>query len=186
FDDEYYHNMTWAHLASGGAGTGLRWPCRNPHHLTPGMHATQRGMARFCSHIDWAHFPAQPLDHALRVVTEPVGYEYQGGIPRLTVLPLLPARAYGMSDGQTGFLWVVRDSRAIGPAEPLDAPMVIGTGWDHGWYDVEFYHPASGERTGGAEIYVWPPPQDTSLGTALRIPLPLDGPDLALIIRKRA
>ena len=29
--------MSWAHLASGGAGGGMRWPNRHPHVLTSGM-----------------------------------------------------------------------------------------------------------------------------------------------------
>jgi mannan endo-1,4-beta-mannosidase len=39
FDDEYFRHMQWAHLASGGAGGGMRWPNRHPHQLTPGMRA---------------------------------------------------------------------------------------------------------------------------------------------------
>ncbi|HEX8391381.1 MAG TPA: hypothetical protein VF665_03400, partial [Longimicrobium sp.] len=36
FDDEYFRHMQWAHLASGGAGGGMRWPNRRVHVLTPG------------------------------------------------------------------------------------------------------------------------------------------------------
>ncbi len=39
FDEEYFLNMQWAHLASGGAGGGFRWPYRHPHTLTSGMRA---------------------------------------------------------------------------------------------------------------------------------------------------
>jgi mannan endo-1,4-beta-mannosidase len=28
FDDEYFRHMSWAHLAAGGAGGGMRWPNR--------------------------------------------------------------------------------------------------------------------------------------------------------------
>ena len=34
FDDEYFRHIQWAHLASGGAGGGMRWPNRHPHVLT--------------------------------------------------------------------------------------------------------------------------------------------------------
>ena len=47
FDDEYFRHMQWAHLASGGAGGGMRWPNRHPHVLTRGMRAAQRALARF-------------------------------------------------------------------------------------------------------------------------------------------
>ena len=30
FDDEYFRHIQWAHLASGGAGGGMRWPNRAP------------------------------------------------------------------------------------------------------------------------------------------------------------
>ncbi|RZM10744.1 MAG: hypothetical protein EOP67_68020, partial [Sphingomonas sp.] len=45
FDDEYFRHIQWAHLASGGAGGGMRWPNRHPHILTPGMRAAQRTLA---------------------------------------------------------------------------------------------------------------------------------------------
>ena len=56
FDDEYFRHMQWAHLASGGAGGGMRWPNRDPHTLTPGMHVAQRGLAAFLPLIDWTRF----------------------------------------------------------------------------------------------------------------------------------
>ena len=43
FDDEYFRHMQWAHLASGGAGGGMRWPNRHPHALTPGMRRAPGG-----------------------------------------------------------------------------------------------------------------------------------------------
>jgi mannan endo-1,4-beta-mannosidase len=42
FDDEYFRHIQWAHLASGGAGGGMRWPNRHPHALTAGMRQAQR------------------------------------------------------------------------------------------------------------------------------------------------
>ena len=56
FDDEYFRHMSWAHLASGAAGGGMRWPNRRPHTLTPGMRAAQRAMAGFLPLIAWARF----------------------------------------------------------------------------------------------------------------------------------
>lgn len=56
FDDEYFRHMQWAHLASGGAGGGMRWPNRRVHSLTAGMRVAQRGMARFMPLIDWREF----------------------------------------------------------------------------------------------------------------------------------
>lgn len=56
FDDEYFRHMQWAHLASGGAGGGMRWPYRHPHSLTPGMRKAQQGLAGFLPLIDWLRF----------------------------------------------------------------------------------------------------------------------------------
>lgn len=56
FDDEYFRHMQWAHLASGGAGGGMRWPNRHPHTLTPGMRVAQHAMAQFLPWIDWKNF----------------------------------------------------------------------------------------------------------------------------------
>ncbi len=56
FDDEYFRHMQWAHLASGGAGGGMRWPNRNPHVLTGGMRAAQAALSRFLPLIDWTRF----------------------------------------------------------------------------------------------------------------------------------
>jgi mannan endo-1,4-beta-mannosidase len=52
-DNEVFHAMSWAHLASGGAGSGLRWPYRNPHHLTEGMLDTLKLMSEFVKEVDW-------------------------------------------------------------------------------------------------------------------------------------
>ena len=64
FDDEYFRHMQWAHLASGGAGGGMRWPNRNPHCLTAGMREAQRVLAGFLPLIAWARFRRRPLDVA--------------------------------------------------------------------------------------------------------------------------
>jgi len=184
FDTEYYHNMSWAHLMSGGAGSGMRWPSRNPHCLTDAMHAVQAGMARACRAVDWAHFAATPVEGRLRVVAREVAEQYRGTVPRLAVLPLLPARAYGVSDGPTSFLWVLRDSRVVGAQAPLGEVALVGAGWLPGSYTVEFFDTYTGAARGGTALWVGEPPQDTSLGTVLRIPLPLDGADVGLVVRR--
>lgn len=64
FDDEYFRNIQWAHLASGGAGGGMRWPNRHPHVLTAGMRRAQRALAAFLPLIDWTRFDRRSLDCA--------------------------------------------------------------------------------------------------------------------------
>ena len=65
FDDEYFRHMQWAHLASGAAGGGMRWPNRKPHSLTPGMHRAQRAMAKFLPLIRWHSFARADAAHRM-------------------------------------------------------------------------------------------------------------------------
>lgn len=62
FDDECFRHFQWAHLASGGAGGGMRWPNRHPHVLTPGMHRSQAALAAFLPLIDWSRFRRRNLN----------------------------------------------------------------------------------------------------------------------------
>ena len=65
FDTDYFRRMQWAHLASGGAGGGMRWPNRHPHVLTQGMYEAQRVLGEFLPLIDWNNFARLPLDARL-------------------------------------------------------------------------------------------------------------------------
>lgn len=67
FDDEYFRNIQWAHLASGGAGGGMRWPNRRPHSLTRRMRAAQRALAEFLPLVDWLAFDRRDLSEAVSV-----------------------------------------------------------------------------------------------------------------------
>ncbi len=67
FDNEYFRHMQWAHLASGGAGGGMRWPNRHPHCLTPGMRDAQHACSRFLSLIDWHHFDRKNVTDSILV-----------------------------------------------------------------------------------------------------------------------
>jgi mannan endo-1,4-beta-mannosidase len=66
FDDEYFRHMSWAHLAAGGAGGGMRWPNRHPHILTPGMRTGQRAMSDFLPEIDWTSFRRRNLNEEVK------------------------------------------------------------------------------------------------------------------------
>ena len=90
FDIAYFRNMAWAHLASGGAGGGMRWPNRLPHTLTPGMRVAQGVMSDFARLIDWSRFAAINISEEIR--TEPEN--------------LL---AYGCADPRQAVIWAVRD-----------------------------------------------------------------------------
>lgn len=66
FDNQYFRHIQWAHLASGGAGGGMRWPNRHPHCLTPGMREAQGALSRFLPLIDWTRFRRVNLNEAAR------------------------------------------------------------------------------------------------------------------------
>jgi hypothetical protein len=67
FDDEYFRHMQWAHLASGGAGGGMRWPNRHPHTLTEGMRVAQGALAAFVPYIEWNRFQRRNWNEEIEV-----------------------------------------------------------------------------------------------------------------------
>jgi hypothetical protein len=89
FDDEYFRHMQWAHLASGGAGGGMRWPNRHPHVLTRGMRRAQRAMAGFLPLIDWRRFRRVNLNAEIEVSTPAVA-------------------AFGCADDAQAVVWLLR------------------------------------------------------------------------------
>jgi len=171
FDDEYFHNMSWAHLASGGAGGGMRWPFRDPHVLTPGMHAAQRGMARFvAASLDWLHFTPDPAEPALRVLPRGA-VNACGGIP----LPILP---FACTDGGQALVWLLRDLRALALEALLPAAELRMDGLEPGSYTAAFWDTRAGARAGEHAFTVAP-------GGEACVPLPLFERDLALAIQAR-
>ncbi len=89
FDDEYFRHMQWAHLASGGAGGGMRWPNRHPHVLTAGMRRAQGALARFLPEIDWTCFNRRCWNEQLDLSANGVA-------------------AFGCGDGDQAVLWLLR------------------------------------------------------------------------------
>lgn len=53
FDDDVFLGMIWAHMASGAAGSGFRWPYRHPHHLTEGMLSHLKHLSVFAETVPW-------------------------------------------------------------------------------------------------------------------------------------
>ena len=108
FDDEYFRHMQWAHLASGGAGGGMRWPNRHPHTLTPGMRRAQRAMADFLPLVDWPRFRRRNLNEDIAVETEGVA-------------------AFGCGDARQAVVWLLRRGpfAADGRLAPAQGPVTI-------------------------------------------------------------
>jgi mannan endo-1,4-beta-mannosidase len=166
FESEYYHNMSWAHLATGGAGSGMRWPFRDPHTLSRGMHDVMLGMSRFikADPIRWLDFSPRPLDDALQVVS----HDTNGGDADHHVLP------FGCSDGTQALVWLLQDTRVAG-SEASDAPVdLLLPGMTAGEYVVEFWETYDGNRVGETRVYVE--------NGNIRLPLPGFGRDLAIAV----
>jgi hypothetical protein len=161
FDDEYFRHIQWAHLASGGAGGGMRWPNRHPHVLTPGMRAAQRGLADFLPLIDWSAFRRRNLTGQLRCTDRGVA-------------------TIGCGDARQALAWLVRTD-AIGadgtlrPRDEASAAALHVPGLADGGYDVVCYDTRAGaivartraESTGG-ELVAAVGPVRRDLAVAIR------------------
>lgn len=131
FDDECFRHMAWAHLASGGAGGGMRWPNRHPHVLTHGMRAAQIAMAEFLPLIDWTRFRRRNLNEEVQVR----GFH-----------------AFCCADERQAVLWLVRsqsralDGRMRSDAEPLRAVVMVPSLAD-GAYRIRAWDTVAGRVT---------------------------------------
>ncbi len=176
FEVEYYHNMTWAHLASGGAGSGMRWPFRDPHCLSPAMNAVQRGMSRFiegCG-LDWLHFSPQPLNEGVCVVAHDA--------PDTSASVSLPILPFGCSDGRQAVVWLLRDVRAGAGADKVPSDLIL-PGMQPGHYDVEFWETYGGDKIEDASVVVAVTAAD---GGDMRLVLPEFERDVAIAVREGA
>jgi hypothetical protein len=163
FDDEYFRHIQWAHLASGGAGGGMRWPNRNPHCLTPGMRDAQKTLAGFLPLIDWNRFRRRNLNAEIAVDR-----------PGCAV--------FGCGDDAQAVAWVLRADRldrkgmVRKDAEPVDATLAI-PGLAPGLYRVTPWDTVAGECLGCSEI-------EKAGEGSLEISLPALRTDLALAVRR--
>ena len=167
FDDEYFRHMQWAHLASGGAGGGMRWPNRGPHTLTEGMRDAQLALARFMPCVDWLRFDRRNITDELRINDEQGHSIRTGRLARFACASAGQALVYLLrrdtltSDGML-------DRTAAPLATALHLPML---------------------QTGPCQVTCW----DTVAGTALsttthaspkHVPLPPLFGDMAIIVRR--
>jgi mannan endo-1,4-beta-mannosidase len=159
FDKEYHHNMSWAHLAAGGAGSGMRWPYSTPHWLLPELRDNLLGLARFASTIDWAHFPSENITNKVLVDRQHI----------------LKAAC---SDGHTAIVWLLRDTQQDATVVLPGAQVTIRGVLEDSGYNVEFW-----ETYGGNPLQtVAAQSQDGSL--TVTIPdLGVDLKDVVLLIR---
>jgi len=162
FDLSYFRHMAWAHLASGGAGGGMRWPNRHPHALTPGMRQAQGVMADFARLIDWAHFASCNVTG--RAVSRPDD--------------LL---AYACADDRQAVAWVVRGRDAmLDEGELPFRPLLRGATLDlppmaAGAYSVTYVETHHGNTLGESTVLAHD-------GEPIRLDLPPFRHDLAVAV----
>lgn len=130
FDDEYFRHIQWAHLASGGAGGGMRWPNRHPHVLTPGMRREQRALANFLPLIDWTRFKRRNLSDEVTVSD-----------PRIV--------CFACGDDRQAIAWLLRTDRLSrqGTFREVVSPMEVDfaiPGLRDGNYAVTLFDTAAG------------------------------------------
>jgi hypothetical protein len=137
FDSEYERHMSWAHLASGGAGGGMRWPNRNPHVLTRRMYDAMSSMSKFLQLINWNNFVRKVLNREL---------------------DLSSSRVSGFACGNTkqAILWLVRtdtiNSRRM--LSQIARPALVFVGLPHlgaGTYRVTLWNTLEGRVVGRYE-----------------------------------
>jgi hypothetical protein len=161
FDDEYFRHMQWAHLASGGAGGGLRWPNRHPHVLTAGMRRAQRALADFLPLIDWSRFRRRNLNQDIELDDPGVA-------------------AFGCGDAAQAVVWLLRrgpfqaDGRLDGSAAARPVSLRV-PGLAPGPYRLMLWDTREGCERGRLAA--------ASVGNGiLAVTLPALGSDLALAI----
>ncbi len=135
FDQEYHHNMSWAHLAAGGAGSGMRWPYTAPHWILPELRDNLLGLARFASTIDWAHF-------ASRNVSRQIKPDVRWIIP------------VGCSDGATAIVWLLLDTRQQQAGSLAGTGLVLEDVLRDGRYTLEFWETYGGNILSSTAVIV--------------------------------
>jgi hypothetical protein len=164
FDDEYFRHIQWAHLASGGAGGGMRWPNRDPHTLTRGMRAAQKALADFTPLVSWTRFRRCNLNREIEISD-----------PGCTV--------FACGDSGQAVAWVLRtdrldrSGRVRQDAEPVTPDLAL-PGLALWRYRIRFWNTEEGLPAGCVEA-------DRSADGKLHVRLPPLRTDLALAVGPR-
>ncbi len=176
-DDEYFHNMTWAHFASGGSGSPTRWGFREESSdeeecfLTDSMRRDLFSLNQFQQCIDLNTFQSHNIDGNLELdVNESRGA--RGSVPKAFLM--------GAADEWQGIAWVLRDRDPM-PSDPtptaLDLTLIVHNR-AQGTYDVKLYDTRQATTVAEYEISVGEEQN-------LRIPIPALEEDIALAFQRQ-
>jgi mannan endo-1,4-beta-mannosidase len=114
FDDEYERHLMWAHLASGGAGSGMRWPARHPHILTDGTKRSLHSLSKFLPLIDWQSFSPRDARPDIAVMQLATGRERKHKL-------LKNVQVFGCRDESQAVVWLLRGNPQRNPPGMLPA-----------------------------------------------------------------
>jgi hypothetical protein len=174
-DDEYERHLMWAHLASGGAGSGMRWPARHPHVITNGTKISLYSLSKFLPLVDWQNFV--PRDALPDIEVQEVLANGKKG------KPLKNVQCFGCRDDSQAVLWLlrgnpIRNAKGMLPANPPTIPIVLTLGDSKpGTYTLQEWDTLAGHRLACHETKV-------GADGLLRCVLPSFGNDLALAVRR--
>jgi len=165
FDDEYERHLMWAHLACGGAGSGMRWPARHPHILTPGMLRALKSMRDFLPALNWNLFTPRAAE---------ADAEIEG--PQGDAIHIFASR-----DDSQALVWLLRgvepDHQGTMPQrEAASGLRLCLRGLASSTYEAVFWNTLAGKEEGRVT---------SSLGRdqTLRLELPDFHNDLAIAVR---
>jgi mannan endo-1,4-beta-mannosidase len=161
FDNEYFRHIQWAHMASGAAGGGMRWPYRYPHRLTKGMRQAQKSLADFIKLTDWTSFKRKSIHTQIKV--QPTSL-----------------KAFACGNSKQVIVWLLRtdcltkESMLNQKSFQLPVNLQI-SGLEKGWYIIKAWHTTEGNMQA-----IW----KVEAGKVLNLSIELLLADVALLITK--
>lgn len=138
-DNRIFHNMIWAYLASGEAGSGLRWPGKalTDHKLSDQMRDYQLAMKHFLDPGDLDFFGFHPIQIGQYL-------EISG-----TMAPVIKT---GISDGKQGIIFLVNDERKQVNVAVSGASLTIPKLSPGGTLNFEFWDTLDATKTAPTRI----------------------------------
>lgn len=137
-DNQIFHNMIWSYLASGEAGTGLRWPgsVMEDHELTDRMRDYQLALHNFieAGNFDFRGFSPMQIGQYMTV-------ENSGA----------PVIKTGITDGRQGILFLVNDERQRMNGPVAGARLTVPKLQPNGVFNFEFWDSYDSIRTSPVE-----------------------------------
>ena len=153
-DYQYFHNMIWAHLASGEVGTGLRWPgaMLGDHALADQMRKYQLALRHFISeNLDFSGFQPVQIGSYMEISN--------------TDIPIVKT---GITDGKQGIIFLVNDERRQANGTIFGARLMVPKLDAYGEFNVEFWN--SYDETKTSPIRTAPVESDASGQVLLDLP----------------